>query len=241
MFLLNQSLIHAPSAGKVENYPFLDNLKIADVHLVLIPWNIFLALVPAILGAYILKRWSSRPLRDLSRGNSIRLGALLLLWLLFFPNSIYLITEARKILVYAPQGLPYNASVEYIWKVFMIFTYSLFGWIGFAISLGQIRRFIARVAGKTWSVAITVGLVPLGTLGTFLGLFNRWNIWEAATHPAFIVRDAIDHLTDPPRLKNIVVICAFLYLLYLIGELWFRLLPVLLSEKGKRRERADAA
>ena len=230
MFLLNQSLIHSPTAGKISNYPFFDNLKIADIHLVLIPWNIFLALMPVALGAYLLRRWSTRPLRDLRPGRKIRLAAVVLLWLIFFPNSIYLITEARKILVYAPQDLPYSASVEYIWKVFMIFTYSLFGWIGFALSLGQIRRFTERVLSRGWSIVVTMGLVPLGILGTFLGLFNRWNIWEAATHPAVIFKDAADHLTEPVRLKNLVVISLLLYLLYLIGELLFRTLPLLLFD-----------
>ncbi len=224
MSLLNQSLIHAPSAGKISHYPFLDHLKIADVHLVLIPWNIFLALAPAILGAYILKRWSSRPLRELSRGKQAHLAALLLLWLILYPNSIYLITEARKILVYAPQDLLYSASVEHIWKVFFIFAYALFGWIGFVLSLGQIRRFTARVLSRGWSRAVTALLIPLGTLGTFLGLFNRWNIWEALTHPAFIFRDGIDHLSDPVRLKNLATVSLLLFFLYLVGELLFRLL-----------------
>lgn len=232
MFLLNQSLIHSPTAGKISNYPFFDNLKIADIHLVLIPWNILLALAPAILGAYILKRWSSRPLRELPRGKLIYLAVLLLLWLILYPNSIYLITEARKILVYASQDLPYSASVEHIWKVFFIFAYALFGWIGFALSLGQIRRFTERVLSRGWSIVATMGLVPLGILGTFLGLFNRWNIWEGATHPAVIFKDAADHLTDPVRLKNLVVISLLLYLLYLIGELLFRLLPSLLPPRN---------
>ena len=237
MFLLNQNLIHSPTAGKISSYPFFDNLKMADVHLVVIPWNILLALAPAILGAYILRRWSSRPLRELPPGKLIHLTVLLLLWLILYPNSIYLITEARKILVYASPDLPYSASVEHIWKVFFLFAYALFGWIGFVLSLGQIRRFTARVLSNGWSVAVTLALVPLGVLGTFLGLFNRWNIWEAVNYPAFIFRDGIDHLGDPVRLRNLVTVSLLLYLLYLLGELLFRALPLLLFDQRGERER----
>jgi len=155
----------------------------------------------------------------LSRGRKIQLAGWLLFWLLLFPNSIYLITEARQILDYAPRDLPYKASVEYIWKVLFIFTYAIFGWIGFFVSLGQIRRFLTSNLSRSWGTAAVIVLVPLGTLGVFLGLFNRWNVWEAFTHPVYILEDALDHLTDPTRLLNLAIITVTLYLLYLLGEL----------------------
>lgn len=223
MLLLAQDLIHAPSAGNLADYPLLDKLQVANVHLIMIPWNIFLALLPAALGWYLLRYYSSVPFTAMPSGKKWRLAGLALLWLILYPNAIYLISEARKILVYTTQtGLPYNASIRYIWRVYFIFAYSLIGWIGFALCLGQIRRLVSRIftPGAGWAAAII--LVPVGTLGTFLGLFNRWNIWEAVTHPLFIFKDGIEHLTDPVRLFSLAAISLVLYFLYLVGEISFR-------------------
>jgi len=224
MVILTQNLVHAPSAGKLAEYPFLDNLQVANVHLLLIPWNIFLALLPAVLGWYLLRRYSSVPFSRMPSGKRCGLAALALLWLIIYPNSIYLISEARKILIYTPRtGIPYEASIRHIWRVYFIFAYSLLGWVGFAVSLGQIRRLTARLFSPRAGWAAAIILVPVGTLGTFLGLFNRWNVWESATHPLFILRDGVDHLSDPVRLLNLAAISLVLYFLYLLGELLFRI------------------
>jgi uncharacterized membrane protein len=222
MDIINQNLVHAPSAGMLADYPLLDNLQVANVHLVLIPWNIFLALLPAVLGWYLLRRYSSVPFTTMPSGIKCKLSALALLWLIIYPNSIYLISEARKILVYtSPTNLPYSASIRHIWRVYFIFAYSLIGWAGFAFSLGQIRRLTTRLFSPRTGWATVIILVPVGALGTFLGLFNRWNIWEATTHPLFILRDGVEHLSDPVRLFNLAAISLVLYFLYLLGEILF--------------------
>lgn len=227
MFLLQQNLIHSPFAGRIADYPFLAKLKVAGIHIIVIPWNILLALLPAVIGAYILKKFAPMPI--LSPRKRIYLGLLLILWLLLFPNSIYLIMEARQILDYAPRGLPYKASLEHIWKVPLIFAYTLFGWIGFFLSLSLIRRFITSKLSRARGIVTIIVLVPLGTLGAFLGLFNRWNIWEAFSHPVYIFKDALAHISDPIRLLNLAIISMILYLLYFIGELLIRSCPSLFT------------
>lgn len=222
LLLLIQNLIHSPNAGKLADYPFLDKFGVANVNWAMIPWNIFLALLPVALGFYLLRRYSPTHFGLLPSGKKWQLAGLLLFWLLLFPNSIYLISEARNLLGYTPEAdLPYNACVRHIWRVYFIFAYSLPGWFGFACSLGQIRRLLGRLFSPVMGWGAVVFLVPLGTLGTFLGLFNRWNIWEAVTHPLFILIDGIEHLTDPVRFFNLAVISLVLYFLYLLGEIIF--------------------
>jgi uncharacterized membrane protein len=143
-------------------------------------WNLFLAWIP--YGVALLLDWAPR--------RPAWLTALLgLVWLLFFPNAPYLLTDIIHLTwVPAPD----------IWFDIALIAYTaLLGlFLAFA-SMQLIHRAVtnARGAAAGWLFAIAVWW--LCALGMYLGRVPRWNSWDVIHAPLLIVRDALVLLGQP--------------------------------------------
>ncbi len=92
------------------------------------------------------------------------------LWLVFFPNAPYIITDLLHLS--AQDGVP-------VWYDLILL--SAFAWTGAMlgmISLGLMHVLVARVAGGAWSWIFVLGVLMLSGFGVYLGRFPRWNSWD---------------------------------------------------------------
>jgi uncharacterized membrane protein len=140
-----------------------------------IAWDLFLAWVP--LGAAVALEWHHR---KNPRRNWVLLGALAIIWLLFFPNAPYLVTE------FVHLGPTHDA----IWCCDLV-VILLIAWngvlLGFA-SLYLVQQVVREHLGASTSWIVASACLALASLGISMGRFERLNSWDALVNPRSIVR-----------------------------------------------------
>ena len=134
-------------------------------------WNLFLAWIPFVLAVVVYDRWR----RHGARPTLLVLGAL---WLLFFPNAPYIVTDFVH-LEQTPDAPYWYDAV----------TVSAFAWTG--VLLGFASLFLMQTVVRQWRGVVRgwsfAGVaLALGSLGIYLGRFLRLNSWDAVEHPTVI-------------------------------------------------------
>jgi uncharacterized membrane protein len=168
-------------------------------------WNLFLAWVPLGL-ALVVYDGARRGTRGIWL---VTFGAL---WLLFFPNAPYLITDMKYIRELGGAPIWYDTALT--------------GSAAFAgLALGFISLFLIhsvarRYFGAVWAWIGVWAVLALSSVGVFLGRFQRFNSWDVFTDPKPILDDVAKGLTSPldyPRLVALtVVFSGFLVGTYLV-------------------------
>jgi uncharacterized membrane protein len=147
-------------------------------------WNLFLAWIPFVLAVVVYDRWR----RHGVRATLLVLGAL---WLLFFPNAPYIVTDFVHLDRTADSPYWYDAV-----------TVSAFAWTG--LLLGFASLFLMQTVVRQWRGVVSGWVfaavaLALGSLGIYLGRFLRLNSWDAVEHPSVLPRIAHTVARDPFR------------------------------------------
>jgi len=168
-------------------------------------WNLFLAWIPygmsllaALLARLLPRQWW---LLALPGG----------VWLAFFPNAPYLLTDFLHLEYRPPVPLWYDIGLL-----------ASFAWSGLFLAIASLRTMQSLVRTHLgWLVGwLFAGLaMGLGGLGLYLGRFSRWNSWDLLTQPDAILADVAGRLANP--LSNLrffgftLMFTAFLLVCYL--------------------------
>lgn len=147
-------------------------------------WNLFLAWIPFILAylAYVFswRRWMVY----------LIVPAFLFLWLIFFPNAPYILTDLQHL-----QDAPPLVAVWY--DVIMLVWFSWTGMLLGVVSLYLMHEIVIRHFGR-WLGWLFVLLVSASTgLGIYLGRFIRLNSWDLFQAPQEVVEAIWGWLLDP--------------------------------------------
>jgi uncharacterized membrane protein len=144
-------------------------------------WNLFLAIIPFGLSTML----------SLSAG---RLQARVLLpvgmvWLLFFPNAPYILTDLFH--------LERRAGVPYWYDLALILSCAWNGLMLAYASLTDMQALVARRLGwlASWSF-VTVAML-LSSFGVYLGRYLRFNSWDVITNPLTLFFDIVTRLLHP--------------------------------------------
>lgn len=145
-------------------------------------WNLFLAFIPWAVSTVICLN------RNL-RTNKIALTLLLFTWLLFFPNSPYILTDLFH--------LHSRGSVPIWFDLIIIIS---FAWTGLSfgfISLINIENLISKYLKKN-AVRITmIILLFAGSFGVYLGRYLRWNSWDIIDEPYSLLSQIGERFINP--------------------------------------------
>jgi len=201
-------------------YPVLNNIAINHYQLVTVVWNIFLALLP--LAFYVLLRlyWRRTGFDKFSQ-KAIAV-VLFILWLLFFPNTAYIITDVRHLLNYCPLDSLNKVCVDNAWMIIIFFTYSSFGWISFYYLLKLMSNLTSEIFNKLQPRLFASIIIPIASLGVLLGLLNRFNSWDVFLFPLWFLQVFLIYFSDINYFINWFIFTVFLYLLYFAGDVIFR-------------------
>ncbi len=185
-------------------------------------WNLFLLLIPFFLCRYLIKFWQATKFRVIH----YKLLAFLLgvLWLLFIPNSAYIMTEVRHLLDFCPVN-SIKVCIDNAWMIMFFFTYALSGWIFYVYLLNQMKFLVNMIWPQLGTKIYIIAIVPFISMGVMLGLINRWNSWEVFTAPYHLINDLIRYFTDLTYFINWTAFTLFLYLLYFFGNYFFKKKP----------------
>jgi uncharacterized membrane protein len=167
-------------------------------------WNLFLAWVPLIAAtlAFVFAQRGVGPL----------VVVLILVWLLFFPNAPYLLTDFIHLHGNTPSPLWYDALMlsGFAWTAVML---------GF-VSLYLIHAIIRQRVGAAVGWVAVVCVLGLSSFGVYLGRFARFNSWDVVTRPHLVlsvIRQDVDSpLHDPKMVVALLALTAFLVVGYLV-------------------------
>lgn len=177
-------------------------------------WNLFLAWIPLLFASRLIvvlrtKRWSSWEAIACS-----------LLWLVFLPNSFYMISDFIH--------LQEVARVDLLFDVVM---FTSFIYTGVALGFSSLylvhKQFMRR-----FSVHETIGLLGITLLlcsgAIYIGRDLRWNSWDIVTNPAGLLFDVSDRLAHPSAYPQMLVtIVTFFVLLASMYLLLWRSIQLL--------------
>ena len=177
-------------------------------------WNLFLAWIPFLLALLVYERARA--------GASWRvLVPLGLLWLAFFPNAPYLITDLKH--------LGHGAQVPVLYDVLLL---SAAAWLGLLLGLSSlflVHAIARRLVGALDAWALVVAVLALSSFGIYLGRVQRWNSWDVVVHPqslALQIGGGLLHPLNHPRpLGLTVLLTSFLLVSYLVLYSFARLSP----------------
>ncbi len=142
-------------------------------------WNLFLAAIP--LGL-------SLGLRRISR-LSVALP-LLALWLLFFPNAPYVLTDLMHL-------NEHPGNVPKWLDLLMLLSFALVSlWLGFQ-SLHIVQHWVARKFSHATAWCVSVGTLGLSGFGVYLGRFDRWNSWDLLHRPVSLLSRIAAYVLHP--------------------------------------------
>jgi len=195
------------------------NLWYGEIGYTFLVWNLFLAWIPLGIAytAYVVT-WKRRAL-------SFAVAAAALLWLVFFPNAPYILTDFQHL------GNP--SEVVPIW--FDVILVVWFAWTGLLLgilSLYLMQDIIHREYGRMAGWALVFGVSFLSGLGIYVGRFLRWNTWDIWQQPKYIF-DGIVRGASNPSLTSIGVTALF-GALFLFVYLTFYTFGHLLREDQSR-------
>ena len=150
-------------------------------HLYLV-WNLVLAWVPYAISLII-------PLYSVQMRKPLVYIPVLAAWLLFLPNAPYIFTDMFHL---APRpGIP-------VWYDLMLILF--YAWTGAMlgfISLLEVHRWVSARWGKNIGWAFASIALVLCSFGIYLGRFGRWNSWNIATKPQYLLYDITDRVIHP--------------------------------------------
>lgn len=151
--------------------------------------NLLLAWIPLLCALWVTFRWYLR------RTITIDMGLAGVLWLLFYPNAPYVVTDIAHITKFR-QNFPVQLDV--LLHVVASFTSVMVGFL----SLILIQSVAGASALRKWWTEwlFVVAVLCLSSLGVFLGRFLRWNSWDMLRQPVEIGKDALAALQQPDSL-----------------------------------------
>ena len=152
-------------------------------------WNLFLAIVP-----YVISRYTWLYLNRIT--NRFLLGLIFFAWLLFIPNSFYIITDLFHL------G---NFSHAPLWfDLLVIFSFAWNGLILGILSVRQMEKVFHTTFGTSHELLFLYPVMWLNALGVYIGRFLRFNSWDIVTSPFQLIIDVIDLLIHPAENKGAI-------------------------------------
>lgn len=171
---------------------------------VFLPWNLFLAWVPFLL-AFALSEMNNN---GVSRIKKVGVFAA---WLLFFPNSPYILTDLFH--------LKLRSEVPLWFDLVLILS---FAWNGLLLgysSLMEIQKVLrTRLSANIVNFFIG-GLLVLCSFGIYLGRYPRYNSWDIVTNPIRLFSDIFNMILDPMNNTRMVGV-TFFFSVFLMVSYW---------------------
>jgi uncharacterized membrane protein len=135
-----------------------------------------------------------------------RLAILLLIsWLIFFPNSPYILTDLFHLKANS------LAPIWYDWALILSFAWTglMFGFS----SLRDIEIILAGILKKNNITFLIVVLLLLSGFGVYIGRFLRWNSWDIICSPLDLGEDILYRVIHPFRFLQTWIITLLLGIL----------------------------
>lgn len=171
-------------------------------------WNLFLAWLPLLFASWLLsilrrKLWSSWEALAAS-----------ILWLLFLPNSFYMISDY----IHLSQVQRVDVVYDAVMFTSFIFVGVFLGVASLYLVHTEFRKRFTRLGSTLWLAAIFL----LCSFAIYLGRDLRWNSWDVFTNPTGLLFDISDRLLHPSAYPQmfVTIIAFFVLIASMYGLSW---------------------
>jgi uncharacterized membrane protein len=148
-----------------------------------LPYNLFLGAIPFVVALWL------RALLKLYDWKNWRALTLFVIWLLFLPNSFYIVTDFIH--------LPETHRVDIVQDVMMLAQFSLLGFaFGFASLLLLHKAYLRQIKEKIIT-PLVVAVLFLSSFAIYLGRELRWNSWDVVGNPIGLFGDIWSIVVHP--------------------------------------------
>jgi uncharacterized membrane protein len=171
-------------------------------------WNLFLAWLPLLFAVRLIKllrhkRWSSWEGIGWS-----------LLWLVFLPNSFYMISDFIHLWEVRRVDVLYDALMF----TSFIYTGVVLGFSSLYLIHLQLKRRLGGQAAAVW----IAGMLFICSAAVYVGRDLRWNSWDILVNPGGLLFDISDRLIHPSAYPQMIttIITFFVLLSSIYFMLW---------------------
>jgi len=147
-------------------------------------WNLVLAWIPLVCALIAYGLYSDRS--KTARASTLFFGGV---WLLFYPNAPYMLTDLMHL---------YDSGPILVWlDLAMLLAYAFTSLLlGFA-SLYLMQSLVSRASGRLAGWVFVVVTQALSGFGIYLGRVLRWNSWDIVANPLGLAVDILDRFINP--------------------------------------------
>lgn len=145
-------------------------------------WNLFLAFIPWALT-------SLAAIKPVIQKSKIRIAVLLVVWLLFFPNAPYILTD----LLY----LRFRFTMPLWYDLLLILSFAWTGLLFGFLSLWDIEQILNKHLKPVFITLLSTVFLFIGSFGIYVGRYLRWNSWDILTDPLELMYDISDRVANP--------------------------------------------
>ena len=155
-------------------------------------WNLFLAYVP-----YIISEWLSR--RPQILASRIKLFSLVFMWILFMPNSFYILTDLFHLNSMSQRGSWYDLT--------LILSFAWNGILLGILSIYKMELLLQSAKGKFIAGFIIYVVMWLNAFGIYIGRFLRFNSWDIFVNPFSLISEIVEIILNPYDYRYVWAIC----------------------------------
>ena len=148
----------------------------------MLPWNLFLAYIPL-----AITRRMKKDLQLLE--HQWKFVLVLGVWLLFIPNSFYIITDLFH--------LTHIDSAPKWFDLLLLFSFAWNGLIFGVLSTRQMELFTHLQWGAPFSRVFVFAVMWLSAFGVYIGRYLRYNSWDIFTDPFSLLSEIGEMMLHP--------------------------------------------
>jgi uncharacterized membrane protein len=136
-------------------------------------WNLFLAFIPYLISSR-MESW----VKENSKWKILLYG---FAWLMFVPNSFYIITDLFH--------LDMNHDVPLWYDLALLLAFAWNGLLFGIVSVRQVEKAFESYFNKKFDLLFILPVMFLNGLGVYVGRYLRFNSWDVITNPFQLTSD----------------------------------------------------
>lgn len=183
-------------------------------------WNLFLAWLPFACSEWLmvhphLSKW--------------KLFGIMAIWLLFFPNSLYLVTDLIH--------LDDHFETAPIWfDALLLFVSGIAGLLMGFVSWIRMESVLLKRLSPSMAKGFSFAFLLLGAFGVYLGRFLRLNSWDVLTQPHLLAKGILLPIVFPLDHGKVWAITGLFSALFILLFYSLKKMPGLLNGPGKENQ-----
>lgn len=176
-----------------------------SMFLLFLIWNLFLAIIPYYLSSSIYTNF-------FTSGKKIQNSIYVLIWLLFIPNTFYILTDFTH--------LHYHNKLQFGLDMLILSSFSFAGFYLGLLSLHHIHHLTNAKYGTKKGNLFVFFISFLSAFGIYLGRVLRFNSWDIISNPSELAYQSIYALYNIETIIYTLQLGIIILISYIIFYHW---------------------